>query len=285
MAAITIPALALPAPTNFPVAGVNGEFYDVAFGVPTYSVDAFNVISWRSIDNWDHANSNYVSSEGIAAGLIWATLIYLLALTPTRKRTTPFHAFLLTGLVFMLLHLMMEIIAALTPGLHITSAYTVLTGDITSSTWPRRYRAVYATSRVAAWLAFICAAVCLWLQAKGLMTGIRVRRPNFYRIILSYLVIAALAALGACMAYWIQQITIISAAETPAMSNYSAKLRDVYLITYAISIGSFSLVSICSVVDIVWKRPSSLLKRHNVFASALNLVGLLCAQSFVVPRE
>ncbi|EXJ77247.1 hypothetical protein A1O3_10405 [Capronia epimyces CBS 606.96] len=283
MAERTIPAVALTAPTSYPTAGVGGYYYDTAFGVPTYSSAAFNQTTWRLLDNWDHVNVNYASSEGLAAGLGWATLIYLLALTPSHKRTTPFHCFLLVGLVFMLLHLMTNIIAALTPGLNTTSAYTYVTLDIASSVWPRKYTAVYAISAVASWIAFVFAAICLWLQAKGLMTGVRVRFIIVYKVILMYLVMASMIALATCMAFNIQQILYIGKTVDLEDSTTLLRLRNAYLITYAISIGSFSLVSICSIMDIIWRRPSKVIKGHNIFASALNLVGLLCAQSFIVP--
>ncbi|KIX05518.1 uncharacterized protein Z518_06390 [Rhinocladiella mackenziei CBS 650.93] len=279
----TIPAVTLTAPARFPTAGVGGSYYDVNFGVPTYGATAWNQISWRLLDNWDRISINYASSEGIAAGLIWATLIYLLALTPNHKRTTSFHSILLVGLVFILIHLMIDIISSLTPGLHTISAYTFLTGDVLSSTWPTNYYGTYATSVVAAWLAFVFAAICLWLQAKGLMTGIRSRFPAAYKVILSYLVLASLAALALGMTFNIQQILNIGKPMTPPHTTQSVQFRNAYLIGYATSIGSYSLVSICSIIDIVWRRPSSVIKGRNAYASALNLVGLLCAQSFVIP--
>lgn len=285
MAVRTMPAVTLTEATSFPTAGIGGSYYDTAFGVPTYGSAVFNQTTWRLLDNWDHGNVNYASSEGLAAGLAWATLIYLLALTPSHKRTTPFHCFLLTGLVFMLLHLMINVIAALTPGLKTTTAYIYITLDIASSAWPRKYVVVTAMSAVASWFSFIFAAICLWLQAKGLMTGIRVRFITVYKMILGYLILTSVLALASCVAFNIKQIMYIGKTTALEESTAVLQLRNLYLITYAISIGSFSLVSIFSIVDIIWRRPSRVIKGHNVFASALNLVGLLCAQSFMVPCE
>jgi len=136
-----------------------------------------------------------------------------------------------------------------------------------------------------AWIAFIFAALCLWLQAKGLMTGIKVRYLTVYKVINAYLMGTAFAALATAMAFSIQQVQQIGLQMTEDEVNYAYRLRVAFLAAYAICIGSFSLVSICSVVDIIWKRPSSLIKGHNAYASALNLVGLLCAQSFIIPCE
>ena len=115
------------------------------------------------------------------------------------------------------------------------------------------------------------------------MTGIRVRFFNLYRVILAYLILAAVAALITLILFSVQQIQQLTQPPTEEVYNYAVRLRNGYLIAYAISIGSFSLVSICSIADIIWKRPSSVIKGHNAYASALNLVGLLCAQSFAVP--
>ena len=275
--------MASAAPTVFPTAGVGGEYYDTPFEVPTYSTGAINEVSWRAIDYFSHIIANYAVSEGVATGLVWATLIYLLALTPGRKRTTPFHTFLLLGLVFMLLHLMLDIIAVVTPGLSTNSSYVVLTNDVASSVWTTQYIAIYIICKVANWLAFIFATTCLWLQAKGLLRGVKVRFNIVYRVILTYLALTAVAALVCSMTYWIHQIMGVKMDPTPQMDYNMLKMKTSYLVTYAISIGSFSLVSICSVLDIVWRRPSSVIKTNNAFPSALNLVGLLGAQSFIVP--
>ena len=285
MSAVTNSAMPVGHATSFPTAGIGGQYYnDPSFEVPVYSHGARRTLNWQMIDAWNQYTLNYAIGEGIATGLIWATLIYLLALTPSRKRTTPFHSFLLAGLFFMLIHLMMDIMSIVTPGLSVSSAYVVLTRDISSSIWTTQYTAIYAATRVANWLAFLFAFLCLWLQAKGLMSGLKVRFPTVYYILLTYLALTSLAALVASMVYWIYQITVIHDDITyPAV--FPKWLRTIYLIIYAISIGSFSLVNVCSVVDIIWSRPSSVLTPHNAYHSALNLVGLLGAQSFIVPRK
>lgn len=283
MAANVAPTMTSAAPTVFPTAGVGGQYYDTAFEVPTYGAGAINEVNWRDVDNFSHIIANYSVSEGIATGLIWATLVYLLALTPGRKRTTPFHTFILLGLVLMLLHLMLDIIAVVTPGLSTNSAYVILTGDVASSVWTTQYMAIYITCKVANWLAFIFATCCLWIQARGLMSGLKVRFTRVYRILLVYLILASLTALATGMTYWIHQIMLVKQDPTTDMDHYMLKLKNIYVTTYAICIGSFSLVSMCSVADIVWRRPDSVIKSNNAFSSALNLVGLLGAQSFVVP--
>ncbi|OAL39092.1 hypothetical protein AYO20_01410 [Fonsecaea nubica] len=270
---------------SLPTAGVGGALYDEAFQVPTYPAAPFNQVTWRLIDTWNNINVNYNTNRGLAAGLVWATLVYLLALTPTRKRTTPFHTFMLIGLVFMLIKLMIDIVSALTAGLQSSSAYTFLTLDFTDSIWTSDFIATFATSQVTGWFAFIFAAVCLWLQAKGLMTGIKTRYPIVYKVMLIYLILTSVAGLGAAMAYSIQQILQLGqdGAEIYDSLNQAYNARIGYLAAYTICIGSFSLVSMASVVDIVWKRPSSIVARNSAYASALNLIGLLCVQSFVIP--
>lgn len=283
MDASTIPALTLAAPTSLPTAGIGGSYYDEAFGVPTYPSAMNDMVTWRMLDNWNHININYALTEGIAVGLVWATLVYLLALTPNRKRTTHFHTFMLVGLIFMLIHLMIDAVSYVTPGLQPTSAYIVVTGDVMSSTWNETYTATFVATEITGRIAFIFAAICLWLQAKALMTGVRVTCPTAYRIILAYLIVAALAAFAIGMAKSIQQIMLIGRMLTPAEYNGGYQLRIAEMAAYTISVGSFALVSITSVLEILWKRPASVITGHSAYASALNLVGLLGAQSFVIP--
>ncbi|KIX94572.1 uncharacterized protein Z520_09618 [Fonsecaea multimorphosa CBS 102226] len=273
------------APGSLPTAGVGGALYDEAFQVPTYPAAPFNKVTWRLIDTWNNINVNYDTNRGLAAGLVWATLVYLLALTPTRKRTTLFHTFMLIGLVFMLIKLMIDIVSSLTPGLQSSSAYTFLTLDFTDSIWTNDFVATFATSQVTGWCAFVFAAICLWLQAKGLMTGIKARYPIVYKVMLTYLILTSVAAFAAAMAYSIQQILQLgqSGAEQYDGLDEAYNGRIAYLAAYTICIGSFSLVSMASVFDIVWKRPSSIVTRNSAYASALNLIGLLCVQSFVIP--
>ncbi len=285
MSAVVNSAMPVGHATSFPTAGIGGQYYNnPSFEVPVYSHGARRTLTWQMIDAWNQYSLNYAIGEGIATGLVWAALIYLLALTPSRKRTTLFHSFLLAGLIFMMIHLMLDIISVVTPGLSASSAYVVLTRDISSSIWTTQYTALYAATRVTNWLAIISASLCLWLQAKGLMSGLKVRFPTVYYILLTYLALSSLAALIASMVYWIYQITVIHDDITyPAF--FAKMLRNVYLIIYAISIGSYSLVNVCSVMNIIWKRPSSVLTPHSAYHSALNLVGLLGAQSFIVPRK
>ncbi|KAK5192230.1 hypothetical protein LTR96_006202 [Exophiala xenobiotica] len=277
------PPMPVAQATAFPTAGIGGQYYnEPSFEVPVYSDDARRTLNWQMLDAWNQLSLNYAIGEGVAAGLVWATIIYVLALTPSRKRSTAFHSFLLAGLVFMLIHLMMDLISIATPGLSTSSAYVVLTRDISSSIWTTQYTAVYATTRVANWLAFVFASICLWLQAKTLMTGLKVRFPTIYYVLLTYLALTSLAVLIASMVYWIYQITVIHDDITYPIF-LQQMLRNIYLIVYAISIGSFSVINVCSVVNIIWRRPSSVITPHNAYHSALNLLGLLGAQSFIVP--
>jgi hypothetical protein len=269
---------------TLPTAGVGGSYYDTAFEVPVYPNSPTDLASWRLIDTWNNINVSYASTQGIAAGLVWATLTYLLALTPDRKRTTPFHSYMLVGLVFLLIHMMIDIVSSLTPGLQSLSAYTAVTFDLADSIWTRKFVATFAASQVTAWFAFVFAAICLWLQAKGLMSGLKVRRPWIYRIVLSYLILTSMAALAAGMAFSIHQIMVIGAPATNdiALISIGYTARVAYLASYTVCVGSYSLVSMVSVADIVLKRPTAT-SGGGPYSSALNLVGLLCAQSFVIP--
>ncbi|OCT48011.1 hypothetical protein CLCR_04120 [Cladophialophora carrionii] len=269
---------------TLPTAGVGGAYYDKVFQVPVYPNSPSDLATWRVIDTWNNISVSYATTQGIATGLVWATLTYLLALTPDSKRTTPFHSFMLVGLVFLLIHMMIDIVSNLTPGLQTVSAYTAVTFDLANSIWTTKFVATFAASQVTAWFAFAFAVICLWVQAKGLLTGLRVRRPGLYKIVMTYLVLTSIAGLAAAMAFSIHQITVLGqpATDDEHSIDVAYTARVAYLSSVAICIGSYSLVSMLAVVDIVWKRRTAI-SGGGPYASALNLVALLCAQSFVIP--
>lgn len=280
----TFPAVTYPAPTAFPTVGYGGSYYDKpAFKVPTYGTRPSANITWRLLEDYARVLANKNSTEGIAAGITWATFIYLLALTPNKKRTSPFHTSLLLGVAFLLIHLMINLISASIAGLNKYSAYAFLVGTenviITS-----RFISVQAASLIAEIISFCCASICLWLQAKGLMTSVQNRFPRFYCTVLGYLIFTSVATFVTQMIYIIKAIKKIGKSTDKVITDYLMWIV-IYRCFFAVSIGSYALVSMCSIVSIIWKRPSSVVKGHNAYASALNLVGLLCAQSFVLPCE
>lgn len=269
---------------TLPTAGVGGSYYDMAFEVPVYPNAPINMVTWRGLDTWNNLTTKYTATQGIGIGLVWATMTYLLALTPNQKRKTAFHSFLLLGLAFLLIHMLIDLVSTLTPGIQTSSAYTVLTLDVGDSVWTRRFVATFSASQVTAWFAFGFAAICLFIQSRGLMTGLKVRRPRLCRLVLGFLALSSVATLGTAMAFSIYEMTTIRDQVQDLERSFDIlwAFHWAYSLSYTICIGSYSLVSMISIVDIVWKRPAAI-SGGSVYASALNLVGLLCAQSFVVP--
>lgn len=232
MASTVVLATPTASPTVFPTAGIGGEYYtNPLFEVPVYTGYARSAITWQMLDAWNIVGLQYAVAEGIACGLIWATFIYLLALTPSRKRSTRFHIILFTGLCFETTHLTMDAISLVTPGLSANSAYLVLTRDMASSVWTTSYKAFYTSTQALNWVAFICATTCLWIQAQGLLATLKVRSSIAYVVVLVYLVSAALATLIASLVYWIYQIKVIPDNIDWDMALYARKLRNIYLVS------------------------------------------------------
>ena len=94
-----------------------------------------------------------------------------------------------------------------------------------------------------------------------------------------------MAALAAAMAYSIQQTMTIGRpqAEDQLSLDIDYTNRVAYLASYALCIASHSVVSMISVVGIVWKRPAVVMTGNSAYSKVLNLIGLLCAQSFIIP--
>jgi hypothetical protein len=279
----TVPAVTLSPPSSYPTAGIGGSYYDTPFYVPVYNSTDPVPTSWRTLDKLGFFIAYTLSPEGIAAGLAWATLIYVLALTPNRKRTTLFHSILLFGLIFLLTHYMIDLIAAQTPGISTQAFYLLVTGDYASSKFPSSFTAAWVISLVMECLALICACTCLWLQAKGLLSGIRLSHTKVYRGILTYLILASLTAVGGRVAYMTSHLKWLRTYRPDWAADVVDQTAKAYGITSAICIGSYSLVSMCSIIAIIWQRPRSVVHGQNAYASCLNLVGLLCAQSSIIP--
>ena len=285
MAMHTLPAVTYSAPVAFPTVGYGGSYYDTpAFKVPTYGASTSANFTWRFIEDYARVVVNKSSTEGIAAGITWATFIYLLALTPNQKRTSPFHTCLLLGVAFLLIHLMIDLISACIPGLTKYSAYLLLVGA-ESVIFTSRFISIQVASMITETISYCCASICLWLQAKGLMTSIQNRFPRVYQTILGYLIFTSVATLVTQLVYLAMTINQLGKTLPDDVTYNYLTWVLVYHSLFAISIGSYTLVSMCSIVSIIWMRPSSVVKGHNAYASALNLVGLLCAHSFVLPCE
>jgi hypothetical protein len=268
-----------------PTAGVGGSLYDKPFQVPVYGASApSNMVTWRMLDIWNNINAGYAINRGIATGLLFSTLVYLLALTPKRKRTTMFQHMMLLGVVFLLVHLLIDIVSATTPGLQLRSAYPSLTLDIVNEVWPRTFFATFAASRITAWLAFFFAYGCLWLQAKGLMTGLAVQHPHIQRCILVYLAIASVAVFAASTFDTVRRFLLVGrpVVDPIAGANTEYTIAIIVLLTNAICIGSYSLISTISVITILWGRPF-VIPGESAYRSALGLIGMVTAKSLIVP--
>ena len=128
-----------PEVTSYPVNGFGGTLFDYPFfAVPIYNPAASYVnhhVTWHVIDNYTLSAVNIAVTDSVCLGLCFATLIYVLALTPKKKRRTPFHAFLLAALVLEIIRLLCYIGPASSVGNSLFSSYLGITHDWSATVW------------------------------------------------------------------------------------------------------------------------------------------------------
>jgi len=277
-----LPAEPLPSVSSRPVNGFGGTYYDWPFYVPTYTTDdpmVFNQTTWRIIDQWNQVNLNMQATEGVGLGMCLTALVYILVLTPNGKRGKPFHSFLLAALLFEMLRLLCDLIQSTQAGVSQYSAYLWLTNDQAATTYSSAYRGVTICGLTAACAAYFFTTICLYVQSRGLLSSFEMSYRKTYRVLMGYLIMASIAA-------FVMRVTLMvyQSASIPAAPQ-AFHIREATLITYTVSIGSWSLVSMCSVVMIIITRPRSMINRNSLYTTVLNLIALVCMESFIVPCE
>lgn len=284
------PGVFFTRPSDCPVNGFGGSWYDQPFGlVPVYNRGAIDVndqITWADIDRFAAVIANIWVTNGACLGLCLAVFAYIIALTPSKKRGLPFHTSLLLALFCEIGRLIADIARASNIGLSPYPAYLALTGDYEATTYSSTFQALDIAGLIFAPLAFFFTAICLYLQACGLLTNLHLRHRFYYFTIMTYLVVTSLVALGLRMT-----ISVIQALyNTNALNTQSielqtiSNLRRATTISYAVSIGSWCIVSFVSVVWLIATR-SKLIVTNRLYDTALTLLSLVFMESFVVPRK
>ena len=128
-------------------------------------------------------------------------------------------------------------------------------------------------------LAYITAVICLYIQANGLMSNLKTKNFNIYIVVLLYLIASSVIALAANLVF----IGLQTSDLLGHHPNYPfATVQDIALITYAISLGSWCLVSLISVVKLIISRYRVVVTNH-LYDSAIQLLCLTLLESFIVP--
>lgn len=275
-------------PDTCPVNGFGGSWYDQPFEVvPVYNRGAPGVvdqISWAKIDEWATIVSNVWVTTGTCFGLCLAALAYVIALTPNKKRGKPFHTTLLLALVAEIGRLLCNLTRASNVGLSRYSAYLGLTSDYDATTYSPAFQGLTITSMIFACLALFFTYLCLYIQTNGLLTGLRLHYRAVFWAFMIYLIIMSLVTLGLRVtATAIQTKALLRPGSVgEAVSHTYFNVREATSIASAISLGSWCMVSLCSVFWLMFTR-TKLIVSNRHYDTALTILSLVFMESFVVP--
>ena len=282
------PGITFPKPATCPVNGFGGSWYNQPFaGVPIYNRGAEGVvteITWAAIDEWSTgAVANVWVTTGACLGLCLATLAYIVALTPNKKKGLPFHTSLLLALVFEIARLLCDMGRSSSIGLSPYSAYLGITNDMSATTYDPAFQGITIAGMVCATLAFFFTIVCFFIQASGLLTGLHMRYQPVYVGVISYLLTASFVAFALRISFTVvQSLWITEAAAFNA--SVLVKMRLATGVAYAISLGSWCTVSLASVSWLMFTR-SKLIVSNRPYDTALTILSLVFMESFVVPSK
>ena len=170
-----------------------------------------------------------------------------------------------------------------TSGLSPYSAYLGLTQDWTAVTYSSTFQGLDVTAAICATFAFFFTAICLYIQASGLLTGLRIKHPSVYVAIASYLAFTSTFALVfriTLTAY--QSLYLTHKIEwNPVLF---VKLQLTTGIAYAVCLGSYCTISLASVCWLIYSR-SHLIISNRPYDAALTILSLIFMESFIVPSK
>ena len=281
------PGITFPKPATCPVNGFGGSWYNQPFvGVPIYNHGAKGVvdeITWARIDEWAAQISNVWVTTGVCLGLCLATLAYIIALTPNKKKGLPFHTSLMLALVFEIARLLCSVGRASDITLSPYSAYFGLTQDYKASTYSPGFQALDIAGDSCGTLAFFFTVVCLYIQACGLLTGLRMRMQPAYVGVIAYLLTTSLLAFS--LRITLTVIKSLYATDTISWNEMLFRtIRTATAVAYAISLGSWCTISLGSVLWLMFTR-SKLIVSNRPYDTALTILSLTFMESFVVPSK
>jgi hypothetical protein len=284
-----------PSPTRMPFNGYNGSLHRVYFYVPSYHINPYTgegystKISWNMIDAFVHRVTLWAMTLGVCLGMMLMTLLYILFITPKAKRWKPFHSSLLAAVLFKTISFVVVSLQSGSSNFGLQPAYPILTTD---------YEFQYTTNFIV-WrlsgtgidlLATISTLVCLFIQARTTLAGLRLSHRALYLNLLSYLLVASLAASTAHILSFAVQAQL-----TQHYPNGDGTFIDLATVSMAdtaltaIVFGSYCLIAFLSITHILWTRRALLGwgrdrgGRNTRYDRALALLAFILLESLVGP--
>ena len=232
------------------------------------------------IDQFAQSTASVASVSGICLGLCLATLVYVIALTPRAKRGRPFYIFLVLALIAEIIRLLFDAIRISKPGVSPYPAYLNLTSDNGSTYWSSEYINLSIATQSAAIFAYISTVGCLFVQTSSLLSNVRLNHSHVYWCVMTTLTLASAATVAFRATYTAYQVMGIQRRH----NNLSAgALRQGTLVAYGASLGGWCLVSLVSVVYLLYSRLRLGVNANQFYQVTLTVLGIITLESLVVP--
>ena len=262
-----------------PVDGYGGSLYHQSFTVPTYNIGMLDgqpqTTSYWELDYAWHYNQRLLSGFGVCFGLLFMALLNLCALTPASKRGLPLYTFNILAIVCEMTRLLLEIIRYSYTGY--SSAYFMLTDDITGSNMSKNSIAVGILIQVFSPFGFMFIQFCFFIQARAVLSAFRTTNKVWHHVI-----IGTLIGLGVVSFFWRIFESVVVAMDYTLLITWDPDW--VWLVAdalYTVSIGGWSMIFTIQVGLILYRRAK--LGGAIQRTEALNILFLTGIESMVLP--
>ncbi|RMZ85196.1 hypothetical protein DV738_g426, partial [Chaetothyriales sp. CBS 135597] len=278
------PSIVTPASTGLADNGYGGSWYTVDFAVPVSNLNddpnVVKAINWYMTDQFVQSTANAGSIYGISFGICLILFVYVLLLTPWSKMRRQFFVLYILALVSEMVRSLVDTIRVGKIGMSPYSAYLSLTGDVGSTKWSTGYINLSITKQAAAILSYIFTIACLWTQAYSLLRHIRHNHSRLYWAIMGVLTGGSLATLAFDFMYAYSQIRRLQGY--PTRLNFNTITSGTWM-GLALSFALWSLVSLGSVIHLIYTRIRFGVRANRASQFSLALLVLVLLDSFLVP--
>lgn len=243
------------------------------------------------------------------------TLCNVLALTPRRKRGSTIHSAVLVGLAAAIATLGCEVYL-FSAGAGVSS-YLVLTRDWASTRFSGAYRAAVTVRFTGSVVEFAAVQAAFAVQGAALCTWVRVRFGRCWYVgvlvvlvVLGFVAWAFMAAFAGYQIFWVAFMR--EGTYLPAVygSSWWVWLDGGYRVSVYLSLGLWCLCCVVGAGMSLWERRAVVLgigsvgtggsggskgrmagmigrktRARNRYETALRLIGMIAAESFIVPSE
>ena len=241
-----------------------------------YGGQTLHTSYWAMDFDWQYSLRTNCA-VAVCFGLLFMTLIQVLALTPSSKRGLPLFTFSLAAIVFELTRYFLYMLLYTWSGW--ISSYAIITGDEVGAHYSRGTQSMYIISQIVAPISYLFIQFCLFIQAKAVLSAIQITHRLLHTTIMTFLIALGVVSLG-----WRIFIVVTDIWQSLDYYHWDAPWASLTAdALYAASLGSWSLVFTIQVGIILYRRARLGGKLQRT--EALNILMLTAIESMILPSK